>query len=370
MEPLPYTLRLRATARFDEEDAMNGRRSGHKVGAAAAMVVAMAAFGCGAPGDAVPAGAANGEDVGMATARHAGPYVRAIGTVQDGGMPQTACDCERCDAARRDPALARRVASLAVVLPESGRVVLVDATPDLPAQLEALDDVRDDPADRVDRAPVDGVLLTHAHLGHYLGLAHFGFESINTRDLPVWCTPRMAAYLRDNGPWSQLVSLRNVDLREVAPVPKSGEGEAGRVDLGEGVTAEALAVPHRDEYSDTVAWRLRGPRRTLLYLPDVDGWEEWGEGLPRAFEGVDVAVVDGTFYSNDELPDRDVSKIGHPRIAESVARFGEEVRAGRLEVVFTHLNHSNPALDEDSPERRALEDAGFRVLREGEEIEL
>lgn len=291
-----------------------------------------------------------------------GPYVRALGIVQDGGVPQIGCSDERCEAARRDPDLAHRVASLAVVLPESGRVYLVDATPDLPAQLAALADVT---ADRPDRDPLDGVLLTHAHMGHYLGLAFFGFEAVNTRELPVWCTPRMAAFLRENGPWSQLVELGNVELRETAP-----ESNGERVALGDGVTAEAIAVPHREEYSDTVAWKLRGPRRTLLYVPDIDGWEEWGSALEPAFEGVDVALVDGTFYSDDELPGRDVSKIGHPRITESVERFGPAVRAGELEVVFTHLNHSNPALDPGSAARRDLEAAGFRVLAEGEEIEL
>jgi len=128
-------------------------------------------------------------------------------------------------------------------------------------------------------------------------------------------------------------------------------------------------VPHRDEYSDTVAWRFAGPSRTVLYVPDVDGWEEW-EGLDRALEGVDVAIVDGTFYSDHELGDRDVSKIGHPRITESLERFGAAVRAGRLEVAFTHLNHSNPALDSASPERQAIDRAGFRVLDDGEEISL
>ncbi len=333
---------------------------------AAAGVLLLAAFAGCAGREPQPSAAAPEP----ARAR-SGPYVRALGIAQDGGVPQAGCSEERCEAARRDPKLAHRVASLAVVLPESGRVYLVDATPDLPAQLAALADVT---ADRPDRDPLDGVLLTHAHMGHYLGLAFFGFEAVNTRDLAVWCTPRMAAFLRENGPWGQLVELGNVELRETAPGAHGRPAEAAnpgeRIALGDGVTAEAIAVPHRDEYSDTVAWKLRGPRRTLLYVPDIDGWEEWGSALEPAFAGVDVALVDGTFYSDDELPGRDVSKIGHPRITESVERFGPAVRAGELEVVFTHLNHSNPALDLGSTARRDLETAGFRVLAEGEEIDL
>jgi pyrroloquinoline quinone biosynthesis protein B len=292
--------------------------------------------------------------------------LRALGTAQDGGLPHAACSCDRCAAARRDPALARRVASLAVVLPESGRVYLIDATPELPAQLEALADVRRPAAGRVDRAPVDGVLLTHAHMGHYLGLAWFGYEAVNTRGLPVWCTPRMAAFLRGNGPWSLLVSRGTVELRELDPAA----GADGSVELGDGVRVRAVPAPHRDEYTDTVGFLVRGPRTAVFYVPDTDSWAAWGERLDEVLAEVDVALVDGTFYSRDELPDREVSEIGHPLITDSLERFGEAVRSGRLRVVFTHLNHSNPALDPGGPERRAIERAGFRVLEDGEEIPL
>lgn len=309
-----------------------------------ALGVALVLVGCGEP-----------------TLSSEAPFVRVLGTAQDGGFPHAACSHDLCVEARRDPALARRVASLAVVLPESGRVFLIDATPDLPEQLQALADVRRPPAGGVDRAPVDGVLLTHAHVGHYLGLAYFGYEALHTRDLPVWATPRMARFLRDNGPWSQLVELGNVELRELRDAA---------VSLGDGVAARAVPVPHRDEYADTVGFRLEGPRATVLYVPDTDSWDAWGDRLDEALSGVDVALVDGTFYSAAELPGRDVAEIGHPLITDSLTRFGEAVRSGDLRVLFIHLNHSNPALDPESPERRALEEAGFRVAADGEEIPL
>lgn len=301
-------------------------------------------------------------DAASPPAGAAGPRVLALGTVQDGGMPQLSCRCDRCAAARRDPRLARRVASLAVVLPASRKVYLIDATPEVGSQLETLAPLRQAPRGRVDRAPVDGVLLTHAHIGHYLGLAQFGFESIHTRALPVWLTPRFAAFLSANGPWSQLVKLGNVELRPTEP--------GTTVALGDGVEFTAFAVPHRDEFSDTVAYRIRGPVRTLLYVPDTDAWRTWSPSLPERLAGVDVAVLDGTFYSPEELPDRDVTKIGHPLITETLDLLGEAVRAGRLQVIFTHLNHSNPALDEGSAARRAIEERGFAVLAEGQEIPL
>lgn len=293
-----------------------------------------------------------------------GPRVVVLGTAQDGGLPQTGCDCTRCAAARKDPSRARHVASLAIHLPKTGRTWLVDATPDLPAQIEKIHTFRPHPAGKVDRAPVDGVLLTHAHIGHYLGLAHFGFESLNTKDLPVHVSPRMAAYLRANGPWSQLVRLGNIALREFEP--------GKPFELDEGITVTPLQVPHRDEYSDTMAFIIRGPNKTLLYVPDTDSWAAWTKPLPDvlAEHKVDFALLDATFYSPDELPDRDVTKIKHPLITQSMDLLEPLVKAGKLRVWFTHLNHSNPALDADGAARKAIEGRGFGVAGEGDVLDL
>ncbi len=293
-----------------------------------------------------------------------GPRVVVLGTMQDGGLPQIGCDCTRCSRARKDPKLARRVTGLAIHVPKTGHVYLVDASPDLPEQIEEIHGFRAHPEGKVDRAPVDGALLTHAHIGHYLGLAHFGFESLNTKDIPVWASPRMAEYLRTNGPWSQLVRLGNIVLREFQP--------GKPFPLEEGISIEPFPVPHRDEYSDTMAFLIRGPRKTLLYVPDTDTWQTWARPLPELLEveKVDIALLDATFYSPDELPDRDITKIKHPLITQSMDLLEPLVKAGRLRVYFTHLNHSNPALDADGAARKAIEARGFRVLDEGDGFDL
>jgi pyrroloquinoline quinone biosynthesis protein B len=256
------------------------------------------------------------------------------------------------------------VASLAIHVPATSHVYLVDATPDLPAQIEEIHAFRGHPEGKTDRRPVDGVLLTHAHIGHYLGLAHLGFESLSTNGIPTWVSPRMAAYLRENGPWSQLVKLGNITLREF----QSGT----RFDLEAGLSVTPIQVPHRDEYSDTMAFLIRGPKRTLLYVPDTDTWKTWPRPLPQVIEEekVDYALLDATFYSPDELPDRDVSKIKHPLVTDSMDLLGPLVKAGKVKVWFTHLNHSNPALDPKGEARKAIEARGFRVLAEGEGFDL
>ncbi|MCH7791245.1 MAG: MBL fold metallo-hydrolase [Planctomycetes bacterium] len=298
-----------------------------------------------------------------ARAQEEGPWLRVLGTAQDGGIPHAACTCRRCEAARTDPARRRLIASLALIVPgedEHRRVYLVDATPDIRDQLESLRDVRDAPVGRVDRDPVDGVLLTHAHLGHYLGLAFFGFEAVSTTRLPVHCTPAMAEYLRSNGPWDQLVRLENIALHS------HRVGEPFDLD---GVRITPILVPHRDEYSDTVAYRFEGPERTVLYLPDTEPWRTWEAPLPdpaSIFEGVDVAIVDGSFYSPDELPGRAVSAIGHPLMTETMDLLARRVGEGTLEVFFTHLNHSNPALEPDSDALKEIHRRGFHVLEEGQ----
>ena len=292
----------------------------------------------------------------------ASPYVLVLGTAQDGGIPHAACTCPHCDAARRSPGRRRRIASLAIVVPATGKRFLIDAGPDLREQLDRLPPAAGRPHGGVDRAPVDGVLLTHAHVGHYLGLAFFGFEAVHTVKLPVDCTPRMAAMLRANVPWSRMVAREEIDLRERPP------GSAFELDPG--VTVTPFLVPHRDEDSDTVGWRIRGPRRTVVYVPDTDGWAAWRPSLREVLNGCDVALLDGTFYAAGELPGRDPAKIGHPMIPATMDLLEDDVRGGRLRVLFTHLNHSNRALDADGAALGEIRRRGFDLASDGQTIPL
>lgn len=268
-----------------------------------------------------------------------------LGSAQDGGVPQAGCRCATCEGARRDPSRRRLIACLALVDRGGGASWLVDATPDFPRQLDLL-------AARAPGCPLAGIILTHAHIGHYAGLIHLGREAMGAAGMPLYATAAMAAFLMANGPWSQLVRLGNVAPRELAP----GEPLA----LSPGLTITPLAVPHRAEFSDTIAILARGPRRRLFYCPDIDRWERWDHALPGLLAGADVALLDGTFYSGDELPGRDMAEIPHPPVVETAALLaGSGVRAG-----FTHLNHSNPLLH-DGPERAWLAAQGHWVAREG-----
>ncbi len=317
---------------------------------------------------------------GCVTTPVASPRLRILGTVQDGGLPHAGCWCSNCRDARVSTAHQRYVSSLALILPGPStrpEVYLFDATPDIRSQLDLLHDVYHGISNGVDRRPVDGVFLTHAHIGHYLGLAFFGFEAIHTSNLPAYCTPKMAEFLRANGPWSQLVRIGNVQLLNLEP----GRPVRIPMDAADGlhVAITPIQVPHRDEYSDTVGFIIRRehnepgvPVPTVLFVPDTEPWRTWNPSLLEVIEQhhVTIAILDGTFYSADELPDRDTTKIGHPLMRDTMDLLDPLVRAGRLKVYFTHLNHSNPALDISSRAMKEIIRRGFKVAREGMEVAL
>ncbi len=284
-------------------------------------------------------------------------FVVVLGIAQDGGVPQ---------AGTRHPGWTRpehrrRVVCLALVDTQSSQRWMFEATPDFREQLHVLDRVAPVPAS----PGLDGIFLTHAHIGHYTGLMFLGHESMGARDVPVYAMPKMRHFLSTHGPWDQLVRYENVRLRDL----RDGE----RVSLNARVSVLPFEVPHRPEYSEVVGYRVDGPRRSLLFLPDIDSWDAFdaaGTRIEDLLADVDVAYLDATFYANGEIPGRDMSGFPHPFITHSMQRFDALPAKERAKVRFIHLNHTNPALRPDSPERRVIESRGFRVAEELERFDL
>ena len=284
-----------------------------------------------------------------------------LGRAQDGGLPHVGCTRPCCVEARASGRV-ETPACLGVIDHQEDRLVLVEATPAIDTQIARLQDAAGQ-SDR-GRRPVDAVLLTHAHVGHYLGLAHFGREVASTESTPVHVSPRFADFLRKNGPWSQLVELDQIELKEFEP--------GGTFQPIPGLDVEAFPVPHRDEFSDTMAYKIRGPNRTVLFVPDIDRWDAETVGpdfIDRLFADVDIAYVDATFYDGRELPGRNLLMIPHPPMIDSMDRFADRVQRTPGMIRFIHLNHTNPALHEDSV-REAIRSRGFLVAIPGERIEL
>src|SRR5262249_26569526 len=274
------------------------------------------------------------------------PYALVLGIAQDGGVPQAGCRKACCTSGRHE-----RVASLAIVDRARRRWWLIDATPDFPAQLALV-------AAPAPPCSLAGIFLSHAHVGHYTGLMHLGREAMGAHDVPVWAMPRMRRFLAGNGPWGQLVSLHNIELRRLAA--------DSTVTLGDSLAVTPFLVPHRDEYSETVGFRVTGPRGSLVWLPDIDKWERWERRIEDVIAGATAAYLDGTFFDAAELPGRDLREIPHPLIVESLARFAALPPADRARIRFIHLNHTNRAGIAGTAERKRVEAAGCGVARPGE----
>ncbi len=295
-----------------------------------------------------------------ATASHAEArnttWLYVLGIAQDAGYPQTGCYRPHCMPPREQPSLRRLAASLALVDEASASKFLFEATPDINEQLYRLHRVAPD-----DAFTLAGVFLTHAHIGHYTGLMHFGHEAMGAKDINVYAMPRMREFLATNGPWSQLVNYRNIVLRPI-------EGDA--VEIAPAVEVSSFVVPHRDEFSETVGYRIKGPNKTAVFIPDIDKWSNWDIDVRDIVRSVDYALLDATFYADGEIPGRDMSDIPHPFVSESMALFESLTDEEKGRIIFIHMNHTNPLLRDDSPEQDAVTQRGFRVAHEGMRIEL
>ena len=254
-----------------------------------------------------------------------------LGIAQDGGVPQAGCECPACLAGYTQPESRPLVACLGLIDRRQNAAWLIDATPDFPLQLHRL-------RQAAPGCTLRGIFITHAHIGHYTGLVHLGREAWNTRRLPVYGSPALGGFLAANAPWDQLLRLENIVFQPLPPETPLA--------LGDGLSLTPVPVPHRGEYSDTLGYAVQGPGRRLFYCPDIDRWEQAGPALQAELHGCDVALLDGTFFSGDELPGRNMAEVPHPPVraaAPWLRQFGAQI-------VFTHFNHTNPLL-RPGPER-------------------
>jgi pyrroloquinoline quinone biosynthesis protein B len=286
----------------------------------------------------------------------ANPYVVVLGIAQDAGVPQAGSHSEP---GWTDPDQAYLTTSLGLVDPESGKKWMFEATPDFRKQWYLLETM---PPSRGARLP-DGIFLTHAHIGHYTGLMFLGRESMGADNAEVYAMPEMTDFLSQNGPWDQLVNLQNIRIREMTPtVP---------VRLTDQLRVIPFLVPHRQEYSEVVGYRIEGPNINLLFLPDIDSWETWdkmGTRIEAVLQSVDVAYLDGSFFANGEIPGRDMNSFPHPFISHTIERLATLPDEQRQKVRFIHLNHTNPALRVNSPEAHSITAAGFKLARPMERV--
>ena len=255
------------------------------------------------------------------------PYAVVLGTTQDGGYPHAGCEKLCCKEAWLSDSLRKMVASIAIIDPRTGLAWMIDATPDFAKQYHIIT--------KKHKARLAGIFLTHAHIGHYSGLMQLGREVMGAKNVVVYAMPKMKKYLEKNGPWNQLVKLKNIKL---SPIKDMEE-----VLLARDLIIEPFLVPHRDEFSETVGYNVIGPNESMLYIPDIDKWEKWEHDILFWIESNSYALL----------------------IIESMNYFSRLLKRDQRKIFFIHMNHTNPALFENSAASRSIIKNGHNTARLG-----
>ncbi len=276
--------------------------------------------------------------------------LKILGVVQDGGLPHLGSNKLCCKNVEQQ----RFVTSLMLINNENNESYLFDASPDINRQLNFM-------GDRI-KKDLKGVFLTHAHIGHYTGLMYFGREALNSKSINVYAMPRMKKFLEQNGPWNQLVSLQNISIIEI--------NNNSKLLMDSNIIIQPIEVPHRAEFSETVGYKIYGPNKTVLFIPDIDKWYLWEKSIVEEIEKVDYALIDATFYDSKEVNYRDLSEIPHPFVVESMELFDSMEDKEKNKIYFIHLNHTNPLLDKESEQYKFVRVKGYNIAEQGTKLKL
>lgn len=306
--------------------------------------------------------------------------VKVLGSAAGGGFPQWNCGCSNCSRLRRGVLKGQpRTQAQVAVSPSLSIWFLLNASPDLRQQL--LGDPEFAPG-ATRSTPIHALLLTSADTDCVLGLLHLR----EFQPLHIYSTPAVRRLLTEENTLFRTLErsvppVRWDTLPLDCPVPIFQREDCGETNLC------CRAVPLHGEFPDYVSDRLRsslpkeeavigleltqGDRR-FFYAPTLPGHgEEW----KRRVGDSQLALLDGTFWTDDELIDvrgggKTARQIGHVPLSgpDGLLEQLHGIRSTRR--VLIHLNNTNPALDEESAAHRALREAGCEVAYDGMEIEL
>ena len=282
-------------------------------------------------------------------------YIYILGNTQDAGLPHIGCQHPFCED-NFNVYEEHYTTSIAVVNSDLKKYILFEATPDITFQLNNLKKNIFD-----EFLLPESIYITHAHIGHYTGLMYFGREALGSKELIVRVLPRMSNFLQNNGPWSQLVDINNIKIKEINF--GSSTKELANINI------TPVQVPHRDEYSETAGYIIKGKNKKALFIPDIDKWEKWDRDLSQLAKEFDFLLIDATFYNSKEI-NRDISEIPHPLVTETIDLLSGLSIENRNKVYFIHMNHTNMMLDPDSELSKLITSKGFNIARLGQKLYL
>ena len=282
-------------------------------------------------------------------------YIYILGNTQDAGMPHIGCKHKLCldNFTKYEEYY---VTSIAVVNQEKNKYILFEATPDITYQLNNL-------KENIFQEFLlpESIYITHAHIGHYTGLMYFGREALGSKNQSVSVLPKMSKFLQTNGPWSQLIEINNIKIKKINFGSSTKELD--------NIQITPFQVPHRDEYSETAGYIIKGKNKKALFIPDIDKWEKWDRDLSQLAKEFDFLLIDATFYDSKEI-NRDISEIPHPLVTETIDLLSGLNLENRSKVYFIHMNHTNMMLDPNSELSKLITSKGFNIARLGQKLYL
>ncbi|MGO8671760.1 MAG: pyrroloquinoline quinone biosynthesis protein PqqB [Capsulimonadaceae bacterium] len=299
--------------------------------------------------------------------------IRLLGTAAGGGFPQWNCNCANCGGVRTRSVPAKpRTQSCVAVSADGQHWFLLNASPDVGGQIESFSPLGPPPGARRGTG-IDGVVLTNADLDHTLGL----LQLREGRPLNVIASAAtqeaLDRGLRLSAVLSSYCGIRwqtpSADLR---PLMLAG-GEPS------GLLLSAFAIPSKPprygdpaSRADSLGYRIvdTSTGGTVVFLPDMP---DLGAVDPAQWEGCGLLLVDGTFWTEDEMSTagvgtRTAREMGHQPVGGAAGSLAVLARLAIPRKIYIHINNTNPMLLEDSPERAAVEAAGVEVGMDGMEI--
>ena len=274
--------------------------------------------------------------------------------MQDAGYPHIGCEKFCCNE-NFNSATVNFVTSLGITDLVDKKSFLLEATPDISMQLKFLKNIYNS------STIIDGVFITHAHIGHYTGLMYFGREALGAYKVPVYVMPKMKLFLESNSPWNQLIDLNNIKLSEIF--------HNKNINISNNLEIVPFTVPHRDEFSETVGYKVIGPNKSALFIPDINKWNLWDKDIVEEVKDVDYAFLDATFFKDGEV-NRSMEEIPHPFVVETLNLFKNESDELKNKIYFIHFNHTNISLQDKNPVIDSISKLGYNFTRFGDQLSL
>ncbi|KIL05661.1 MULTISPECIES: pyrroloquinoline quinone biosynthesis protein PqqB [Stutzerimonas] len=302
-------------------------------------------------------------------------FVRILGSAAGGGFPQWNCNCANCSGVRNGTLRAQPRTQSSIAISDDGQNwILCNASPDIRAQLESFPALQ--PARRPRDTAIGAIILLDSQIDHTTGLLTLREGCPHE----VWCTEMVHQDLTTGFPLFNMLSHWNGGLRW-NPIGLEGQFS---IDCCPNLLISPIPLrssappysPHRNDPhpGDNIGLLIEDRRSggRLFYAP---GLGQVSEALCETMRGADCLLVDGTLWRDDEMQVREVGD----KLGSEMGHLPQSGPGGMIEVldgvpgkrkILIHINNTNPILDEDSAERRILDEHGIEVAFDGMDIEL